>query len=116
MTRALCACVLLAAWWLPARAAASTIVGAAETRDASLKVNANGVALVEFEQRGGRERHVLAWGAINGFANPTDSPAGQRAFRLDYSGGWKSRHDPGYWRRFKDDCRAYDGPPLPLLV
>jgi hypothetical protein len=108
--------VAVAAWWFPAQASASTIVGAAETRAVSLQVNADGVALVEYEERGGRKRHVLVWSAINALPHPTDSSSVQVAFKLDYSGGWKSRHESGYWRRFKNVCGAYDGPALPLLV
>jgi len=92
------------------------MVGAAQTREARLRGNAEGVALVEFRTRGGRERHVLIWGAINALPHPEDSSASQRAFRVDYSGGWKSRHDAGYWRRFENVCESYDGPPLPLEV
>jgi hypothetical protein len=112
----LCLFAVIAAGWAPAQGVASTSVGAADTRHASLKVNADGVALVEFVQPGRGARHVLVWGAINALAHPTDSSSVQQAFKLDYSGGWKSRHDAGYWRRFKNDCGAYDGPPLPLLV
>jgi hypothetical protein len=114
--KALCVGGLVAACVFPAQAVASTIVGAAVTRQATLKVNAAGVALVEFHQPGGGERHVLVWGAVNALPHPTDSSAVQQAFELDYSGGWKSRHDSGYWRRFKNVCGAYDGPALPLLV
>ena len=108
--------VLVVAWWFPVQAVASMTVGAAASRDASLEVNGDGVALVEFRQRGGGERHVLVWGAINALSHPADSSSVQQAFKLDYSGGWKSRHDPRYWRRFKNVCGAYDGPALPLLV
>ena len=86
------------------QAVASTTVGAAATRDARLEVNGDGVALVEYRQRGGGERHVLVWGAINALAHPTDASSVQQAFQVDYSGGWKSRHDPRYWRRFKNVC------------
>jgi hypothetical protein len=79
-------------------------------------VNADGDALVVFRQPGGGERHVLVWGAINALPHPTDSSVVQQAFELDYSGGWKSRHDSGYWRRFRNVCGAYDGPALPLVV
>jgi hypothetical protein len=113
---AFCVGGLVVACLFPAQAVASTIVGAALTRQASLKVNADGVGLVEFQQPGGGMRHVLVWGAINALPHPTESATGQQAFELDYSGGWKSRHDAGYWRRFRNVCGAYDGPPLPLLV
>jgi len=79
-------------------------------------VNANGVALVEYKTQSGHERHVLVWGAIDALAHPTDAGSKQQTFSIDYSGGWKSRRDPGYWRKFKDVCRGYDGPALPLMV
>lgn len=116
MKKAVCVGVLLAAWWFPAPAVASTMVGAAATREARLRVNADGVALVEYRTRGGGERHVLVWGAIDALAHPTDASSTQQAFQVDYSGGWKSRHEAGYWRTFENACGGYDGPPLPLLV
>jgi hypothetical protein len=111
-----CVAVLLTAWWLPVPAMASTMFGDADVRDVSLKVNAAGVALVEYRTQSGRERHVLVWGAINALAHPTDQPSAQQKFRIDYSGGWKSRQDSSYWRKFENVCRSYDGPALPLLV
>jgi len=116
MKKAVCVGVLLAACWFPVEALASTMVGAAATREARLRVNEDGVALVEYGTRGGGERHVLVWGAINAYAHATDASSLQQAFHVDYSGGWKSRQDPGYWRTFENACASYDGPPLPLMV
>jgi hypothetical protein len=92
------------------------MVGAADIRDASLRVNADGVALVEYRTKSGSARHVLVWGALNALAHPTDASSRQEQFQIDYSGGWRSRQDPGYWRRFENVCGPYDGPALPLLV
>ena len=37
-------------------------------------------------------------------------------FRWDYAGGWGKYRQGKYWTRFKNRCRPYDGPPLPMLV
>ena len=116
MRTAFCLGGLVAACWFSVQAAASTMVGAAESREARLGVNADGVALVEFEPRGGGERHVLVWGAINALAHPADSSSTQQAFRSTTRAAGRAGHDPGFWRTFKNVCGRYDGPPLPLLV
>jgi hypothetical protein len=116
MRAAVCVGVLVVTWWFPVQAVASTMVGAAATREARLGVNGEGVALVEYRTRGDGERHVLVWGAIDAVAHQTDSSLRQQAFQVDYSGGWKSRQDPSYWRAFRNVCGRYDGPDLPLLV
>jgi hypothetical protein len=72
----------------------------------TLKVNARGIALVEYTEAGVR-RHVLAWGALN-------TGPGNTRFDVDYSGGWKSKRAD--YRRFRNACRAYDGPPLSGVV
>jgi hypothetical protein len=57
-------------------------------RDATavqLWVNRQGIAMVSYRVQG-RQRHVLAWGAVNAI-HPTTSRE-QVAFRVDYSGGW----------------------------
>jgi hypothetical protein len=82
----------------------------------TLKVNARGIALVEYRTNGGLVRHVLAWGAVNGLSHPIDPPTTQQKFRFDYSGGWKSQKNARYWRTFKNACRDYDGPTLVMLV
>jgi hypothetical protein len=50
-----------------------------------LLVNGKGEALILYRV-GGRQKHVLAWGAINAIA-PTATRR-QTAFKLDYAGGW----------------------------
>ncbi len=72
----------------------------------TLKVDAKGTALVEYTERGVR-RHVLAWGA-------RDAGVGNTRFDIDFSGGWKSKRAD--YRRFRNTCRAYDGPALTGVV
>jgi hypothetical protein len=104
MLRGLVVClVALAAVLATAQPADASYILARNARDVSLKVNRNGVALIQFRTANGRA-HVLAWGAVNR----------QLKFRLDYSGGWKSFGRP-IWRNFRDASRAYDGPRLPWL-
>ena len=55
-------------------------------------------------------------GAVDALPHPTEAAPVQRSFRLDYSGGWKSRQNANYWRTFVNRCRAYDGPALPYFV
>jgi hypothetical protein len=96
-------------------AAASRALGDLNASHPTLRVDAQGTALVTYRTQAGQTRHVLVWGAVNAVANPTvDQP--QQAFQLDYSGGWKSRHDARYWAKLKNACRPYDGPWLPFLV
>ena len=79
----------------------------------TLRVNERGEALVGYTKQDGERRDVLVWGAVN--ATPTAGDEPQVRFSVDYSGGWKTRG-----RRvassFRDACRRYDGPALPLLV
>jgi hypothetical protein len=73
-------------------------------RNVKLSVIGRGVALVSYRDERGRDRRVLAWGAIN-----SDS-----RFQLDYSGG---RGTLGQALRSSTaDCARYDGPALPWLV
>ncbi len=95
--------------------ATGTILGGSNVRNPTLKVNARGVALVEYSTEAKR-RHVLVWGAIDGIPHPTATGSTQRSFAIDYSGGWKSRRDPRYWRQFRNACGPYDGPTLPFFV
>ena len=60
----------------------------------TLAVSSDGTALVTYTV-GGRVRHVLAWGAVNGQPSPGRPQTG---FHLDYSGG------RGAWRTFKNAC------------
>jgi len=81
---------------------------------ASLEVNGKGEALVTYKRSDGQVRHVLVWGALNARAPSAEAP--QVRFRWDYAGGWGKYRNGKYWARFKNRCRPYDGPPLPLLV
>jgi hypothetical protein len=80
----------------------------------SLKVNGKGEALLTYRRADGRLRRVLAWGAINARAPSAEIP--QLRFRWDYAGGWGKYRKGKYWTTFKNRCRLYDGPPLPMLV
>lgn len=73
-------------------------------RDATavrLQVNSKGQALVSYRAQG-RERHVLVWGAVNAI-HPTKDRE-QVAFRVDYSGGWRSLGST-LWNGFRNTCR-----------
>jgi len=94
---------------------AGAIFGDTSVSNPTLKVNARGIALVEYTTRAGLQRHVLVWGAINGLPHQTGA-AVQQKFRMDYSGGWKSRGNPRYWRTLRNGCGRYDGPKLPFFV
>src|SRR5262249_17027245 len=60
--------------------------------DVRLLVNAKGEALISYRSHG-REKHVLAWGALNAVASAPG--AKQVAFKLDYAGGWGKYFLPG---------------------
>src|ERR1700693_6095705 len=77
-----------------------------------IAVNSKGEALLTYKKSDGFH-HVLVWGAINAIA-PKEG-AHQAKFKLDYSGGWGSRHTL-YWKKFGSTCGRYDGPALPNLV
>ena len=80
--------------------------------DVHISANAKGEALVTYH-KGSLVRRVLLWGAINAIA--PKQGAHQEKFKVDYSGGWGSRHML-YWKRFTGGCGHYDGPALPNLV
>ena len=73
-----------------------------------LEVNRRGQALLTYRADGG-VRRVLAWNAMNALPPSADRP--QAAFRLDYSGGWRTYRRP-FWKTFRDACRTYAGPPI----
>ena len=98
-----------------ATARSSTLLGDRNVQNATLAVNAQGVALVSYTTAAGLKRHVLAWGAINALPHPTDSSS-QVAFKFDYSGGWKSKHNGSYWKTFRNACKPYTGPALAFFV
>src|SRR5262249_29575084 len=100
---------------LPAASSASMILGDREASAPTIEAQGRGIALVEYTTKAGLHRHVLLRGAVNAVANPTVGSR-QEAFRVDYSGGWKSQHNPDYWRTFRDACAPYDGPALPFFV
>ena len=100
----------------PGTASASQIFGDSDVKRPTLKVTAAGTALVQYTTKAGQKRNVLVWGAINALPSPTGPDTVQQLFRMDYSGGWKSRGNANYWRNLRDSCRPYDGPPLPYLV
>jgi len=80
----------------------------------SLKVNGKGEALITYTRNDGRSRHVLVWGAVN--ARPPSAETPQVRFRWDYAGGWGKYRNGKYWTRFRNECRPYDGPALPMLI
>jgi hypothetical protein len=98
-------------------AAALAAVGSAQAaqliaRNATnvqIRANAKGEAVFTYRQ-GGALRRVLVWGAINArFPAPGTR---QVEFKVDYSGGWRTRHTT----TFAGSCGRYDGPALPNLV
>ncbi len=101
--------------WLPSTGLGA-IFGDTDVSDPTLKVNARGTALVEYTTTAGIRRHILVWGAINGLAHQGGPGSRQQRFELDYSGGWKSRQNPRYWRTLRNACGPYDGPKLPFFV
>ena len=102
---------LLVVLAIPAPAAASQLI-ARDARDVTLRVNAQGQALLGYTARGKRW-NVLAWGAINA-VHPSSSGR-QVAFRLDYSGGWRT-YKRTLARGFRNACGRYAGPPLAWFV
>jgi len=80
----------------------------------SFEVNGKGEALLTYRRADGSLRHTLAWGAINARAPSEEVP--QVRFRWDYAGGWGKYRNGKYWQSFKNRCRPYDGPSLPMLV
>ncbi len=99
--------------------AVSSATGSEPLQDAnikllSLKVNGKGEALFTYRKSDGQLRNVLVWGAINARAPSADVP--QVRFKWDYAGGWGKYRNGKYWQSFKNRCRQYDGPPLPMLV
>jgi hypothetical protein len=95
-------------------AAASETLGDLNISNVSLAANADGEALITYTQQDGGVRHVLAWGAIN--ALPPSQAVPQVRFQMDYSGGLAKYKNPGYWKRFENGCRPYDGPALVDVV
>jgi hypothetical protein len=103
-----------AACALAASASGSELIQDANAQLLSLQVNRKGEALVTYKRADGGIRHVLAWGAINARAPAEEVP--QVRFRWDYAGGWGRYRNGKYWQTFRNGCRPYDGPALPMLV
>jgi hypothetical protein len=96
---------------LPGVASAAQLIDR-NASNVKIAVNAKGEALFTYNKADG-PHHVLVWGAINAIA-PQEG-AHQAKFKLDYSGGWGSRHTL-YWKKFGSACGRYDGPALANLV
>lgn len=108
------ACLVVAIVASASPVSASELLQVPNVKLVSLKVNGKGEALLTYRRRDGRLRRVLAWGALNARAPSADLP--QVRFRWDYAGGWGKYHNGKYWQSFKNRCRPYDGPPLPMLI
>jgi hypothetical protein len=105
---AVLAAVLGAALAIAGTASASQLI-ARNATGVKIAANVRGEALVTY-RLGSRVRRVLVWGAIN--ARPPAEGTRQVEFKVDYSGGWKTRHTT----KFSGGCGRYDGPALPNLV
>jgi hypothetical protein len=95
----------------PARA---TFIVDRNVKDPTLKVDSHGHALVQYTRRSGKRVNFLAWGAVGGIANEKLA-ARQTAFNVDWTGGWATGR-PRAWKRLRDACAPYNGPPLVLFV
>jgi hypothetical protein len=96
----LCLVAVSAALMLAPVATASQLI-ARDATAVKLGVNSRGIALLTYKT-GGRTRHVLAWGAVNA-VHPEEDRA-QVAFRVDYSGGWRS-FGRTVWKGFRNVCK-----------
>ena len=95
----------------PDAAEASALV-ARNTSAERLAVSRDGRALVTYHARGTLHR-VLAWGAVDARAPSASRP--QVAFRMDYSGGWKT-FGRAAWKTHGNVCGPYRGPALRWVV
>src|SRR5438045_1946969 len=79
---------------------AASVFADVDVKNASLQVNAKGIALVTYQTQAGATRRVLAFGAVNAIPHPDPQNPSlrQQAFTVDYSGGWKSQHNANFWR------------------
>ena len=97
----------------PALAIASRPLSDTNVKNATLKVNKAGYALVEYTTAAGLRRHVLVWGAIN--SNRPDPTVKQVRFKFDYAGGYGAFRKQ-VWTSFANACKPYDGPRLAYFV
>ena len=100
--------LLLAALGSAGTASAAQLI-ARNATGVQLRVNGKGEAMITYHQ-GGTLRRVLVWGAVN--ARTPARGTHQVEFKVDYSGGWKSRHTTA----FTGGCAPYDGPALADVV
>lgn len=84
----------------PTGAGASQLI-ARDATAVKLQVNRKGMALLTYRAQG-RTRHVLAWGGVNAIHPSEDGR--QVAFRVDYSGGWRS-FGQTLWKGFRNTCK-----------
>jgi hypothetical protein len=101
-TGALMALLAIVAVLVTAPAADASQLVHNNAKKVRLKVNRKGVAQVTYTA-GGKRHDVLFWGAVGA----------QKKFRLDRTGGWKSKKAD--WRNpgsFRNACRKYRGPAL----
>lgn len=99
---------------LVASAQASEPLSNTNVRGPSLAVNKKGEAMLTYALPTGKLRHVLVWGAVN--ANTPDASTPQVRFKYDYAGGFGKYRNGNYWKTFKNACKPYDGPQLPMFV
>ena len=95
-------------------ARASEPLSNTNVKNAKLGVNGKGEAVVTYTTSAGATRHVLIWGAVNAVSPPAQATP-QVRFKYDYSGGWKTKKNPNYWKKVSA-CGRYDGPALVYLV
>ena len=96
---------------VPASANASELIGRNAT-NISMKVDSKGRALLTYNSLG-KKWNVLAWGAVD--ADHPRRGAFQRAFKLDYAGGW-GINKTNVAKTFKNTCGPYKGPKLAWFV
>src|SRR3954471_22536678 len=65
-----------------------------------IRANAKGEAMLTYH-KGSAVKHILVWGAINALT-PREGGR-QTKFKLDYSGGWGTKHTV-YWKHFPGSC------------
>ena len=111
MRRFLIGLTVVLALAVPAGANASELIGRNAT-GVTLKVDNNGRALLSYTSMG-KKWNVLAWGAVD--ADHPQRGKFQRAFKLDYAGGWGT-HKTNVAPTFKNSCGRYTGPRLAWLL
>ena len=80
----------------------------------SLAVSADSDTAVVSYRSAHALHHALVSGAVD--ARPPSQSVPQVRFTIDWSGGWGTHGDAGWWRRLGNHCRPYDGPVLFAVV